>query len=224
MIRVAVAGAAGRMGSIVAPFLAEAADVEVVARLDLGDDAEAALAAARPDVLVDFTLAAASRELAPAAARLGISPVVGVSGYSAEDTARLRAACLEGGVPGLLVPNFSIGAVLQMRHAAELAASLPCTLIAETHHPGKKDKPSGTALATARAIEASSGQHPPITSERIEGRVAEQLVRFEHPGERCELVHVVTDRRAYLPGVLLAVRRVAALPAGLTVGLDAVLR
>jgi len=109
-----------------------------------------------------------------------------------------------------------------MRLAAEVAAHLPCTLIHETHHPGKKDKPSGTALATQRRIEAACGRRVPIESERRDGTVARQEIRYEQPGESFQLLHEVTDRRAYLPGVLLAVRSVRGLT-GLSVGLDGLL-
>jgi 4-hydroxy-tetrahydrodipicolinate reductase len=221
-LRVVVAGAQGRMGRIVVPGLAAAEGVELVATLVRGTDAAALFAAARPDVLVDFTLADVSRQLAPLAAQRGISPVVGTSGLLPADVEALREACARAGIGGLLVPNFSVGAVLQMKHAEELARVLPLAALRETHHPGKKDKPSGTALATLRRIEAAGGGRVEIESVRREGALAEQDVVFAGEGERVELRHVVTDRRAYLPGVLLAVRRVRGLR-GLHVGLEAVL-
>jgi 4-hydroxy-tetrahydrodipicolinate reductase len=221
-LRVVVAGAAGRMGRLVVPFLSASDGVEVVGTLVRGSDAAAVLELARPDVLVDFSLADASRELGPLAAERGISPVVGTSGLSAADVEVLRRACAQSGAGGLLVPNFSPGAVLQMKHAAELAAVLPLVALRETHHPGKKDRPSGTALATLRRIEAAGGRHVEIESVRREGALAEQEVRFASDGEEVVLQHVVRDRRAYLPGVLLAVRRVRELR-GLHVGLEALL-
>jgi 4-hydroxy-tetrahydrodipicolinate reductase len=210
------------MGRLVVPFLAAADGLELVGTLVRGSDAAAVLEQARPDVLVDFSLAEASRGLSPLAAERGISPVVGTSGLSDADVAALRRACEASGVGGLLVPNFSVGAVLQMRHAAELAAVLRLVSLSEVHHPGKKDRPSGTALATARRVEQAGGGRVEIRSERREGALAEQELVFGGEGEEVVLRHVVHDRRAYLPGVLLAVRRVRALR-GLHVGLEELL-
>lgn len=221
-LRVVVAGAGGRMGQIVTPGLQAAEGLQLAGTIERGDDAAAVLAASHADVLVDFTLAEASRVIAPLAAARGISPVVGTSGLTEADVAALRAACERAGIGGLLVPNFSIGAVLQMKHAEELARVLPLAALRETHHPGKKDKPSGTALATLRRIERAGGGHVEIESVRREGALAEQDVVFGGEGERVELRHVVSDRRAYLAGVLLAVKRVRGLR-GLHVGLEAVL-
>jgi 4-hydroxy-tetrahydrodipicolinate reductase len=187
-----------------------------------GSDASAIFEMCRPDVLVDFTIAEASRELAPMAAERGISPIVGVSGLLPEDVERLREACEHGHVGGLLVPNFSVGAVLQMRLAAEIAAYLTCEGIHETHHPAKKDSPSGTALATARRLKERTGRDVPIQSTRRDGVVAEQELTFAQAGESMLLAHRVTDRRAYMPGLLLAVRAVRGLR-HLVVGLDGLL-
>jgi 4-hydroxy-tetrahydrodipicolinate reductase len=221
-LRVVVAGAAGRMGQIVAPFLQAAEGIALVGTLERGDDAAAVLARCKPDVLVDFTLAPASRELLPLAVERGTSPVVGTSGLSEADVAALRAACERHHVGGLLVPNFSVGAVLQMRQCEQAARHLKLSELSEVHHPGKKDSPSGTALATARRIRQAGGGEVPIHSERREGALAEQAVVFAGDGEQLVLRHVVSDRRAYLPGVLLAVRRVRGLQ-GLHVGLDVLL-
>jgi len=221
-LRVVVSGAAGRMGRLVVPFLSASPGVEVCGTLVRGSDAAAVLGLARPDVLVDFTLADAARELLPLAAERGISPVSGTSGLAPADVEALRSACVDAGIGGLLVPNFSVGAVLQMRHAAELARHLRLVALSEVHHPGKKDKPSGTALATLRRIEAAGGGRVEIHSERREGALAEQEVAFGGAGEDVVLRHVVRDRSAYLPGVLLAVQRVRGLR-GLQVGLDGLL-
>jgi len=221
-IRVVVAGAAGRMGRIVVPFLSAAEGVEVAGTLVRGSDAAAVISLARPDVLVDFTLADASRELCVLAAERGVRPVVGTSGLRDADVAALRSACERAGIGGLLVPNFSVGAVLQMRACAEAAGHMKLAALHEVHHPGKKDSPSGTALATLRRIREAGGGEVAIRSERREGALAEQEVTFAGEGEELGLRHVVSDRRAYLPGVLLAVRRVRELR-GLHVGLDALL-
>ncbi|MHC4846622.1 MAG: 4-hydroxy-tetrahydrodipicolinate reductase [Planctomycetota bacterium] len=222
MTRVLLAGASGHMGRVIMPALRAAGDVEIAGTLVRGSDAPAVLGLAKPDVLLDFTCAEASRELGLLAAERGISPVIGTSGLAAADVQSLRTACLRAKVGGLLVPNFSIGAMLQMRAAEAAARHLPPVVVRERHHPDKRDAPSGTARATAARIDGITSGSVPIESERREGLVAEQDVLFEQPGERLELRHVVTDRRAYLPGILLAVRSVRGL-VGLHVGLDALI-
>lgn len=222
MTRVVVAGAGGRMGSLVCEALDGAEGLELAGTLVRGDAAGAVLDRTGPDVLLDFTLAQASRELVAAAVERGVSPVIGTSGWSAEAVADLAAGCARRSLGALLVPNFSVGAVLQMRFATAAARALTCEGIAEVHHTGKRDTPSGTALATAEALAREGGTRPAITSARRDGLVAEQSVRFGGPGETLTLVHRVDDRRAYLPGVLLALRRVRGLD-GLVVGLDALL-
>jgi 4-hydroxy-tetrahydrodipicolinate reductase len=219
MTRVVLAGASGRMGRVILPAVRTAAGLEIVGTLVRGSDAPAVFSLAQPDVLLDFTCAEASRELGPLAAERGISPVIGTSGLDPADVKALSEACLRARIGGLLVPNFSIGAVLQMRAAEAAARHLPPTEVRERHHPGKRDSPSETARATAARIDAASGGSVPIESERQEGLVAEQDVRFEQPGESLLLRHVVTDRRAYLPGILLALRAVQSLQ-GLHQGLD----
>ena len=222
MIRVVVSGAAGRMGALCCDALERAPDLELCGRLVRGDDPAAVLDGSSPDVLLDFTLADASPALVAAAVERGIAPVIGTSGWPAAAVTALGAACAARDLGALLVPNFSVGAVLQMRFAAQAARWLACTGISETHHTGKRDAPSGTARATAEAIAKAGGPVPEITSARRDGLVAEQVVGFEAEGERLELLHHVGDRRAYLPGVLLAVRGVRDLD-GLSVGLDVLL-
>ncbi len=221
-MRVVVAGARGRMGRVVVPALRSAPGVTQVSTLDRGDDVDAALERDRPQVLVDFTHAQASAVLVAAAVQRDISPVIGTSGWAAAAIADLARLCAERGLGALLIPNFSIGAVLQMRFAAQAARLLACSRLREVHHSDKRDSPSGTSLATAAAIEAVGGRPPAIESERREGLVAEQELRFEGPGEALELRHHVDDRRAYVAGVLLAVSRVRALDR-LIIGLDPLL-
>jgi len=222
VIRVVVAGAGGRMGRLVCEAVAAADELELAARLHRGDDAPGLLGDAAPDVLVDFTLAEATRDLAPLAIEMGISPVIGTTGLTTDDVERVRRACHDRGVGAVLAANFAVGAVLQMQSAEALARHLPCTGIHEVHHPAKKDSPSGTARATAERLGRLTGAEPAIQSERREGVVSRQEVSFGRDGERVVLVHEVTDRRAFMPGVLLAVRRARGLP-GLVVGIDALL-
>jgi 4-hydroxy-tetrahydrodipicolinate reductase len=223
MIGVCVAGPDGRLGRLACAAIEAADDLDLAATLRRGDDARTVLSRGDAQVLLDVSLAEASRALVPQSIAHGVSPVVGTSGLDPADIEGFAAACLRAGLGGLVVPNFSVGAVLQMQAARRAASLMPCDGIHEIHHPGKRDAPSGTARATAADMAAASGGEPPaITSERTEGVVARQDVRFSQPGERLLLVHEVTDRRAYLPGLLLALRRVTSLDR-LHVGLDAVL-
>lgn len=220
MIRVVLAGARGRMGCVLHPAFEQAVDITVVACLARGDDPQAGLAHA-PDVLVDFTCAEASRCLAPIYAAAGVAPVVGTSGLLAEDREAIAQACRAGGVGGLIVPNFAVGAILQMRLARWAARWLPCHGIQEAHHPGKLDAPSGTARATADLV-ARHQPRPVIASERRPGVLARQRIQFGSDAETLQVEHDVRDRRAYVAGVLLAVRHVRELE-GLVVGLDVLL-
>ncbi|MGQ0551960.1 MAG: 4-hydroxy-tetrahydrodipicolinate reductase [Planctomycetota bacterium] len=222
-LRLVLAGADGRMGQLCVEGLRGLSDFVLAGRLVRGSDVGTVLSEARPAVLLDFTRADASPGLAKAALERGISPVIGTSGLGEAEVGQLAEACQRAQVGGLLVPNFSLGAVLQMRFAAQASRYLACTAIRERHHLGKRDQPSGTALATARRVaEAGGCAAPPIQSERLQHVVAEQDVLFASLGERLELQHAVSDRRAYWPGIVLALRRVRGLR-GLVVGLDALL-
>jgi 4-hydroxy-tetrahydrodipicolinate reductase len=154
------------------------------------------------------------------AAGQGIAPVVGTSGLTKADLSALADACRRGGVGALVVPNFSVGAVLQMQFAEQLARWMTCDGIHETHHAGKLDSPSGTAEATARRVTDVTAEDPPVIhSQRRDGVVAIQRVGFSALGEHVELTHEITDRAAFMPGLLLAVRAVRDLD-GLVIGLD----
>jgi 4-hydroxy-tetrahydrodipicolinate reductase len=139
MTRVVVSGALGRMGRLAVSTLSEAPGIDLAGTLVRGSDAAAIFELCRPDVLVDFTHAEAARELGPLAAERGICPIIGTSGLDDRDLDTLREACEHSRVGGLVVPNFSVGAVLQMRMAAEASARMGCVLIHETHHQAKKD-------------------------------------------------------------------------------------
>ena len=140
--------------------------------------------------------------------------MIGTSGFDAD---AVDAAARDAGVPCFHAPNFALGAVLMMRFAEEAAKVFPRAEIVELHAETKLDAPSGTAKATA----ARMGTEPPIHSVRLPGLVAHQEVVFGGPGETLTIRHDTTSREAFVPGVLLAVEKVRDLPAGLTVGLDA---
>jgi 4-hydroxy-tetrahydrodipicolinate reductase len=216
MIRVAVAGAAGRMGQTVCTAVEGAEDMELVGRADpsLDTPLESVLEAA--DVVVDFTIPDQAVGNARAASAAGVHVVIGTTGWSEDD---LREAV--SGAPGnvFAAPNFAIGAVLMMRFASEASKIMASSEIIEYHHPAKLDKPSGTAARTARLMDGE----PPIHSVRLPGLVADQDVIFGDVAQTLTIRHVTTDRTSFMPGVLLAVRRVAELPESPMFGLEKLL-
>lgn len=209
-------------------------DVEVVA--DVRDLVEAGV-----DVVVDFTVAEASRVNLGVLASAGVHAVVGTSGLGEADIGELRAAFTSSNC--LIAPNFAIGAVLMMRFAELAAPWFETAEIIEVHHDGKVDAPSGTAIATAERMAAASADWAPdpttrvvmagargaagpadirIHSLRMRGAVADQEVVLGTDGQTLSIRHDTIDRGSFMPGVVLAVRRIAGIP-GLTVGLDVLL-
>ncbi len=267
VIRVAVAGAAGRMGREVVRAVSESDGMRLVAALDrqeigrdagelagvgplnvsLGSDLENVLTHAEPDVLVDFTLPDSVMLNLRTTLRHGVSPVVGTTGLMPEDLTEIDTLAREKSIGAFVAPNFAIGAVLLMQFAAQAARYLPDVEIIELHHEKKLDSPSGTALLTAQKIAESRQQagiapkpvpaglvekapgargardaatgDVPIHSVRLPGFVAHQEVLFGGPGQILTLRHDSTDRRSFMPGVLLAIRKVRTLQ-GLVVGLE----
>jgi len=230
-LRVAVSGARGRVGAEIVAALEHAAGLACVAAIEIGDDLGTLIRESRAQVLVDFTTPGAARDNALSAAALGVSPVVGTTGLSADDVERIRVTCAEKRIGGCVIPNFALGAALMMWLAELCASHFEMCEILEAHHAGKVDAPSGTALRTAeRLLEARGGrsfQHPEPTtmplagtrggdlggasvhSLRLEGLVADQSVVFGAVGQTLSLSHRTTSRAAFVPGVLLAVRAVA---------------
>jgi 4-hydroxy-tetrahydrodipicolinate reductase len=225
---VAVAGAAGRMGLAVCAAVEGAGDMQLTGRADplLGT----ALAAVLPDadVVVDFTQPQTAVENACACVRAGVHVVIGTTGFDMDELERACAAEREGATPApanvLVAPNFAIGAVLMMRFAAEAARHMAKAEIVELHHDRKLDAPSGTAKRTAQLMAAASGgPEPPIHSVRLPGLVAHQEVILGDLGQTLTIRHDSIDRESFMPGVLLAIRRVGALQEPLTVGLERLL-
>jgi 4-hydroxy-tetrahydrodipicolinate reductase len=216
MIRVAVAGAAGRMGQTVCAAVDGADDLELTGRADPALDTPLRTVLSEADVLVDFTLPDQAVANAAKAARAGVHVVIGTTGW---DEAELRAAV--AGAPGnvFAAPNFAIGAVLMMRFAAEASKLMAGAEIIEYHHAAKLDAPSGTAARTARLMEGDV----PIHSVRLPGVVADQDVILGDVAQTLTIRHVTTDRTSFMPGVLLAVRRVAELPESPVIGLERLL-
>ncbi|MCC2309097.1 4-hydroxy-tetrahydrodipicolinate reductase [Cellulomonas chengniuliangii] len=244
-IRVAVLGAAGRMGSTVVRAVEDASDLELVAALEAGDDV-AALRSSGAQVAVDFTVPSATEANVAALVDAGIHAVVGTTGWTDESLGRIRARLDERpGVGVLIAPNFALGAVLAMAFAARAARYFDSVEVIELHHPDKVDAPSGTARHTAAGIAvaraaAGVGPSPDATSSamdgargadvdgvrvhsvRLRGLVAHEEILLGNPGEMLTIRHDSFDRVSFMPGVLLAVREVGARP-GLTVGLESFL-
>lgn len=253
MTKVGVLGARGRMGSLLCQTVRSADDLDLVAEIDLGDPLDPL---ARCDAVVDFTAPGAVMANLGWCVRQGLNVVVGTSGFDAARLAEVSGLLREASQPSsaaagsasrvLVVPNFSVGAVLMMRFAEQAARFFESAEIIELHHAGKVDAPSGTASRTAAMIAASRtaaglGASPDATatelpgargavvdgvhvhSVRLAGLVAHQEVLLGGHGETLTIRHDSLDRASFMPGVLLAVRNVAGLPAGLTVGLESLL-
>jgi 4-hydroxy-tetrahydrodipicolinate reductase len=221
MIRVGVSGAAGRMGSTVCDAVEVANGMELAARADpaLGTTLESALG--EVDVVVEFSTPDTALENVRACLAAGVHVVVGTTGF---DLDAARAAAEASGANCFVAPNFAIGAVLLMQVSQEIARHMPECEIVELHHDRKLDAPSGTAKRTAELIDAAGGNvHEPIHSVRLPGLVAHQEVIFGGEGQTLSLRHDSIDRVSFMPGVVLAVRRVAELPDRFTVGLEKLL-
>jgi 4-hydroxy-tetrahydrodipicolinate reductase len=239
------------MGRTVASAVASSEDLSLAALFDpgsVGEVIEGASVAGDPgaisvcEVVVEFTNPEVVVENLTVWRSLGVHAVVGTSGFTTDRIERVRSMWGDGPPNCLIVPNFSIGAVLMMRFAELAAPHFAAAEVIELHHDRKADAPSGTAVATAgriagakaeqrRAVESTelvpgtrggSVDGVSIHSVRLPGLLAHQEVLFGNEGEVLEIRHDTTDRAAFIPGVLLAVRRVAEFP-GVTVGLDALL-
>ena len=268
-IRVLVVGAAGRMGSEVVRAISKADDMALVGAVDrnrVGEDAGAvagippvgvnitdslsdAIAASSPDVVVDFTVPASVAANVKTALKADVACVVGATGLTEDNLSEIAALCDERKTPAFVAPNFAIGAVLMMQFAAQAAPHFEAAEVIELHHAGKLDAPSGTALRTAKLMQAATGcragsPNPAepraqgdagaspsrgqtegrihIHSVRLPGLVAHQEVIFGGLGETLTFRHDSTSRESFMPGVLLAIRKVRELK-GLVVGVEKLL-
>jgi 4-hydroxy-tetrahydrodipicolinate reductase len=249
MIRVAISGAGGRLATAIGGAVFAAEDLELSALYNptrAGEElhglsvcgspgeveGDLVVEAARPDVVFD--------NLGSWRAR-GLPTVVGTSGFTPERLDQLRATWGSDGPPVLVVPNFSIGAVLMMRYAAEAASHFEAVEVIERHHSDKPDAPSGTALATAMGVAAAGGASSQGSSElvpgargaevegvrvhavRVPGVISQQEVVLSNPGEVLSIEHLSTSYQSFASGALIAIRRVRDLSPGVHLGLDAVL-
>jgi 4-hydroxy-tetrahydrodipicolinate reductase len=220
LIKVAVSGAAGKMGEAVVEAVEGAGDTELVAKADpaLDQPLEAALEGA--DVCVEFSTPDTALDNIRACIDAGVHAVVGTTGF---DLDAAKAAADGGEANVFVAPNFAIGAVLMMVVSKQIAEHMPECEIVELHHDQKKDAPSGTAKRTAELITEGGGNVHEIHSIRLPGLVAHQEVVFGGEGQTLSIRHDSIDRRSFMPGVLLAVRKVAGLPDRFTVGLESLL-
>jgi 4-hydroxy-tetrahydrodipicolinate reductase len=213
VIRVAVAGAAGRMGEAVCAAVDGADDLQLVGRADPALGVEVGDVLGDADVLVDFTRPDVALDNVRAAVAAGVHAVVGTSGWDV-DAAREFGPHSPANV--FFAPNFAIGAVLMMRFAAEASRHMARAEIVELHHDRKLDAPSGTAARTAQLMQGDV----PLHSGRLPGLVAHQEVILGDVGQTLTIRHDSIDRSSFMPGVLLAIRRVADLPESPVVGLE----
>ncbi len=241
-IKVAVLGAQGRMGSEACKAVAAAADLELVAQIDIGDSLDL-LVSSGAQVVVDFTHPDSVMGNLEFALTRGINVVVGTTGFDEKKLAQINGwLAAKPGTGALIAPNFGLGAVLMMQFAAKASKYFESVEIVELHHPAKADAPSGTAARTAELItearrsvnkepmpDATSSSLPgargalvgevPVHSVRLRGLVAHQEVILGDLGETLTIRHDSIDRTGFMPGVLLGIRKVVETP-GLTFGLE----
>lgn len=223
MIRVGVAGAAGRMGQTVCGAVEEADGMELAGKADPALGVELSEILGDVDVVVEFTTPDTSLANSIACLEAGVNVVVGATGF---DLAELEAAAnrADAGANCFVAPNFAIGAVLLMELSQRAAKHMPECEIIELHHDRKLDAPSGTAKRTEELITAAGGHvHQPIHSVRLPGLVAHQEVLFGGTGQTLSIRHDSIDRSSFMPGVVLAVRKVGQLEDRFTVGLEKLL-
>ena len=248
MIRVAVSGAGGKLAGSIIRAVSDAEDLELSALFNpnrhedeiAGVSIVAKHAEVDADVVVETSLPSAVLDNLSAWRDRGLPTIVGTSGFTPERLEQLRGEWGEGS-PCLVVPNFSVGAVLMMRFASEAASRFEAAEIVERHHAGKPDAPSGTALASAMGISEGGGQSVDGSDElvvgargatvegvrvhslRLPGVISQQEIVLSNPGEVLSIEHLSTSYESFAAGALLAIRGVQALPEGVHLGLEAVL-
>jgi len=230
-IRILVNGAQGKMGQQTVSAVKADKELELVAELGKQDNLLEAIKNSQAEVVVDFTTASAAYENAKQIIEVGVHPVIGTSGFLPEQIKEIVTACHEKKLGGIIAPNFSIGAVLMMKFSKDTAHYFKDVEIIELHHDGKEDSPSGTAIKTSEMITAGRGKIPEkkvgtetlkgargatnhgisIHSVRLPGLVAHQEVIFGGIGETLTIRHDSINRECFMPGVLLACKKVVGL-------------
>jgi 4-hydroxy-tetrahydrodipicolinate reductase len=212
------------MGETVCEAVDGADDLELSGRADPSLDSPLPDVLGDADVIVDFTTPEAAPGNVREAVAAGVHAVVGTTGFDLDALRTEVESARADGANVLVAPNFAIGAVLMMRFAQQAAAHMPEVEIVELHHDRKLDAPSGTAKRTAELVRDAGGNvHEPIHSVRLPGLVAHQEVILGGEGQTLTIRHDSIDRRSFMPGVLLAVRRVGELEQPFTLGLEQLL-
>ena len=208
------------MGQTVCEAVEGAEDLELSGRADPALGAALGEVLGGADVVVDFTTPEAAPDNVQACLAAGVHAVVGTTGFDLDEL-RATAESADGTANCFVAPNFAVGAVLMMQLSGQVARHMPECEIVELHHDRKLDAPSGTAARTADLVRAAGGNvHEPIHSVRLPGLVAHQEVIFGGPGQTLSIRHDSIDRQSFMPGVLLAIRKVATLERSPTVGLE----
>ncbi len=226
-MKILVNGAQGKMGQTTTACIDAQDDMHLVATCDQGDDLKALLQAHAPDIVIDFTNADSVWKNLQIILDNGARPVIGSSGLTEEQIKTATALCDDKKIGCIIAPNFALGAILMMKYTADAARYFDDVEIIEYHHPGKLDAPSGTAIKTAEMIsENRKNESPrqskellpgalgathkgvPIHSLRLTGTIANQAVTFGAPGQTLTIRHDSLDRESFMPGVLLACRKV----------------
>lgn len=243
LIPVLINGAHGKMGQITAKTLACHADFSLVKQTGRSDDLVNEIKKSGAKIVIDFTNAHSVYDNTKAIIESGAHPIIGTSGLTKEQIQELQKQCAELRRGGIIAPNFSLGAVLMMKYAQEVAKYFPQVEIIEMHHDGKLDSPSGTAVRTAEMIAATRKEH--ITAQktlretlpgargasyqnisihaiRLPGLVAHQQILFGGLGETLSIKHDSIDRQCFMPGVVLACKKVMELNE-LVIGLEHIL-
>ena len=228
MVKVIVNGARGRMGSEAIKAINNDSALELVAECDFGDDLGALIKSSGAQVVVDLTAASAGFSNTQIILNAGACPVIGTSGFQVEQVKQLQALATEKQLGGLIAPNFSIGAVLMMKFAAEAAKYLPDAEVIEAHSPQKEESPSGTGIRTAELIAAARTKAATPCSDkeliegargaelhgvklhsiRLPGVVAQQTVFFGGLSETLKIEHNSQHRESFMPGICLACKEV----------------
>lgn len=228
-IRVMVNGAKGKMGQLTVKTLSEHPDFSIVSCTHKEDNLQKEINHHKPDIVIDFTNAQSVLTNLKTIIAANVHPVIGTSGLMEEQVHELQTQCKKLKLGGIIAPNFSIGAVLMMKHAEAIAKYFPHVEIIEMHHAGKLDSPSGTALRTAELLAKSRTTTPqtpsntretiagarganyqqiPIHAVRLSGFLASQQVIFGGMGETLTVRHDTIDRQCFMPGVILACKKV----------------
>lgn len=223
-IRILVSGAYGKMGRFICRALAEHTLFSVVAQSGRHDNLALLLQTTSADIAIDVTCPESVWHNANTIIDQGVRPIIGTTGLSAAQITTLQERCLSERLGGMVIPNFAIGAALMMNYAKNAASYFDGVEIIEAHHAQKRDAPSGTAIRTAQVIAQQASRSKdrksvhgyggteihgvPIHSIRLPGIIAQQSLLFGTAGETLTLVHNVSNYEAYLPGLLLACRKV----------------